>query len=550
MRVIRGCSLSLLMGILVGLPVALPADRSPTDRERFKNHALSQKGDVDRGRALFSDQERAACVRCHRVGGKGGEVGPDLSDIGSKLDRAHLIESVIEPSRTIVEGYRPNVVALVDGRVLSGLVKSESEEVLVLVDGEAQEHAVPKTTIEQRAYADASLMPDGLSAGLSPEEFTDLVAYLESLRSARQPTPGSGVTGPLDLPPGFSAEKVAGGLTATTAMAITPDGRILICEQTGSLRVVKEGILRPSPMLTVKVDSYWERGLIGVTLDPRFVDNGYLYVCYVSPHPYPHHRISRFTIQEDVAVPGSEVVLFEGDDQRTLGGNIPAGHQGGALHFGEDGKLYVALGEQTAGAPSQSLNSLLGKMLRLNSDGSIPEDNPFYAKAKGKYRAIWALGLRNPFTFAVQSETGRIFINDVGGKAEEINEGRPGANYGWPAVEHGPTDDSRYQGPIDWYPTASISGGDFCPVGPGVAFPSEFQGKYFFMDFVKGWIKVIDPDDTRRPAREILFASGLARPVDLRFAKDGSLYVLIRDAWVRDDTFQPHTGSLHRIRYR
>src|SRR5262249_41027017 len=157
------------------------------------------------------------------------------------------------------------------------------------------------------------------------------------------------------------------------------------------------------------VDSEWERGLIGVTLDPDFPRNGFVYVCYVAAEPYPHHRVSRFTARGDFAAPGSERILFEGDDQRKLGGKVPAGHQGGAIHFGADGKLYVAIGDQTAGEPSQRLDTLQGKLLRLNPDGSTPGDNPFVDLARGKYRAVWATGLRNPFTFAVQPETGRIF---------------------------------------------------------------------------------------------------------------------------------------------
>src|SRR5262249_15274895 len=147
---------------------------------------------------------------------------------------------------------------------------------------------------------------------------------------------------------------------------------IFICEQTGTLRVVKEDKLLAEPFLQVEVDSYWERGLIGVTLDPDFAHNGFIYICYVSPKPYPHHRISRFTARGDQAVPGSEVVLVEGDDQTKLGGSIPAGHQGGAIHFGKDGKLYIAIGEQTAGMPSQELNTFQGKLLRINRDGTIP----------------------------------------------------------------------------------------------------------------------------------------------------------------------------------
>src|SRR5207253_413947 len=107
----------------------------------------------------------------------------------------------------------------------------------------------------------------------------------------------------------------------------------------------------------------------------------------------PHHCISRFTERDNVAVADSEVVLLEGDDQTKLGGAQPAGHQGGHLHFGKDGKLYVGIGEQTAGAPSQKLDTFQGKILRIDADGSIPKDNPFFEKANGKYRAIWAIGL-------------------------------------------------------------------------------------------------------------------------------------------------------------
>src|SRR5262249_3954719 len=150
----------------------------------------------------------------------------------------------------------------------------------------------------------------------------------------------------------------------------------------------------------------------------------------------------------------------------------------GALHFGKDGKLYVAIGDQTAGKPAQELNSLLGRLLRLDPDGSIPPDNPFFARAAGKYRATSALGLRNPVTFAVQPGTGRVFIHAGGGRAEEINEGVAGANYGWPAVEHGPTRDARFRGPIHHYPTACITGGAFAPADLG--WPGEYRGKYFF----------------------------------------------------------------------
>jgi putative heme-binding domain-containing protein len=511
----------------------------------YAKFAWSTRGDAARGLALFVDRARLACARCHRVRGEGGEVGPDLSDVGGKLPRDVLIESVLEPSRQMVEGYRTAVVATADGRVLTGIIRQESDSELTLIDTEGRRHVVRKTEIEERALSDASIMPAGLASRVSREEFADLIAYLESLRPAGQGTLGAGERGPVTLPPGFSRETVVDGLTGATAMEVAPDGRIFVCEQAGALRIVKGGSLRAEPFVTLVVDGSWERGLIGVALDPAFERNGFVYTNSVSPRPYPHHRISRFTARGDVAAPGSEVVLFEGDDQTKLGGAVPAGHQGGAVHFGADGKLYVAIGEQTAGEPSQRMDSLLGKLLRLNPDGSIPEDNPFYRTAQGKYRAIWALGLRNPFCFAVQPGTGRIFINDVGeAKWEEVNEGIAGTNYGWPRVE-GPSPDSHFRGPIHHYPVASIVGGAFCPSDGGSGFPPRFRGKYFFMDFVKGWIKVLDPD---HPERVDDFAVGLTRPVDLKFAPDGGLYVLLRDAWVVDASFRPATGSLIRIR--
>jgi glucose/arabinose dehydrogenase len=302
--------------------------------------------------------------------------------------------------------------------------------------------------------------------------------------------------------------------------------------------------LLPEPFVKVPVEATWERGLIGVTVSPDFPRVPHVFVCYVTGKPYPHHVVSRFTAQGDVAEPGSEKMLLEGDDQRKLGGTVPAGHQGGAIHFGTDGKLYIAIGDQTAGMPAQSLATLQGKLLRLNADGSIPDDNPFFAKTSGKYRAIWALGLRNPFTFAVQPKTGRLFINDVGGIAEEINEGFAGANYGWPIVEHGPTTDPRFQGPIHHYPTACVIGGAFAR--GDLNWPQEYRGQYFFGDFNHGWIKTLDP---LKPAAAHFFATGLCRPVDLRFAPDCSLYVLLRDAWVMDHLFKRGSGVLLRIQH-
>lgn len=522
---------------------ASPSGVTAAQARKWERHALTHRGDPVRGRALFRDERLTKCSICHKVNGDGGEAGPDLTHIGGKFDRPHLIESLLDPSAQIVEGFRSRVIVTSDGRLHTGIVKSRSREHVELVDVEARTRTIPVEEIAEQRDSAVSLMPENLLEALTPEQFVDLVAYLESLRAAGKPTPGADTHGPITVAAGFTVRTLATGISAGTALETTADGRVFVCEQRGALRVVRDGRLLDEPFVTLPVDDFWERGLIGVTVHPGFPAEPYVYVCYVAKEPYTHHRVSRFTAAGDRAVPGSERILLAGDDQRTLGGHVPAGHQGGALHFGTDGTLYVAIGEQTAETPAQSLSSFQGKILRINPDGTIPDDNPLLDQTSGKYRAIWALGLRNPFTFAVREPGGELFINDVGGRYEEINRGVAGGNYGWPAVEHGRTGDSRFISPIHTYPQASISGGDFAP--GELDWSEPWRGRYFFADFVHGWIHALDPD---RPAQVEAFVTGLRRPVDLRFGPDGSLYVLLRNAWVIDGKFEPNTGSLLQFR--
>ncbi len=362
----------------------------------------------------------------------------------------------------------------------------------------------------------------------------------------------------LELPPGFVAETLVDHIDCAVAFAVVPDGRIFYVEQTGALRVWKEGRVLPEPVLDVsaRLDTYWERGLIGVTFHPDFPRTPHVFVLYVAKEPYVHHVLSRFTMKGDVADPASEQILLEGDDQHAFGGPVPAGHQGGPLRFGADGKLYVALGEQTARDPAQSLHALQGKMLRINPDGSIPEDNPFYTKTSGKYRSIWTIGMRNPFGIAVQPGTGRMLVSDVGESSwEEVDEILPGENYGWPEAE-GISKDPRFRNPIYTYPPVlgrCIAGGTFYPKSPTAApsgaalFPEEWRGKFLFADWANGWVKALDLD---APQNVTTFARGLENPVALESAPDGSLIVLNRGTIWRDPKkFKPNSGSLVRIRF-
>jgi glucose/arabinose dehydrogenase len=343
---------------------------------------------------------------------------------------------------------------------------------------------------------------------------------------------------PATVPSGFTDQVVASGFASPTAMAFAPDGRIFVCQQGGQLRIIKNGALLATPFLTVTTTSSGERGLLGIAFDPNFATNQFVYVYYTATTPATHNRVSRFTASGDVAVAGSETVLLELDNLSTA-----TNHNGGAMHFGPDGKLYIAVGENANGDNAQTLANLLGKILRINGDGTIPTDNPFFATATGKNRAIWALGLRNPFTFDFQRGTGRLFINDVGQNTwEEINDGMAGSNYGWPTTE-GTTTDPRFRSPLFSYAHGSssttgcaITGGAFYNPQT-VQFPSSFVGKYFFADFCSNWIRVFDP--ATRTAAD--FASNATAPVDLHVAADGTLYYLIRGSG-------SNTGVVGRIR--
>jgi glucose/arabinose dehydrogenase len=233
----------------------------------------------------------------------------------------------------------------------------------------------------------------------------------------------------------------------------------------------------------------------------------------------------RFTAAGDTARAGSEVAIFELDD------NLDQVHVGGALRFGLDGRLYLGTGENGDGAFSQSLHSTHGKLLRIGADGKIPADNPFYATATGRHRAIWARGLRNAFAFDVQPGTGRIFINDVGGDAfEEVNEGVAGANYGWPMVE-GPSESPRVRSPIHSYgheDGCAITGGAFmvAPKSASAGFPVEWRGRYFYAEYCRNEIRWIDPAS---PDTYTVFGTTMVPgPVDLRAGPDGCLYYLAR----------------------
>jgi len=342
------------------------------------------------------------------------------------------------------------------------------------------------------------------------------------------------------LPAGFSDVLVA-NVSSPTALAFTPDGRLLVTRQSGRLWVYRDGArqLTLALDLSASVCANIERGLLGVAADPAFAANHFVYLYYTlkrsgpcerdrSAAPvFPINRVARFALaDDDVVDPASQRVLVD---------NIlsPAGaHNGGGLRFGPDGYLYVGVGDGSCKleTPTQgrcgpqnenarTLSVLPGKLLRVRKeDGEAPPDNPLanapsvrrcgdpagVPDGTGPCAEIFAWGLRNPFRFAFSPGTGELYINDVGDDAwEEIDAGQAGADYGW-NVREGPcptgtvtecdAPPAGMTNPIYAYRHHSgciaISGGVFVP--PGV-WPATYDGAYLFGDFGCGTIYRLVP---------------------------------------------------------
>lgn len=240
---------------------------------------------------------------------------------------------------------------------------------------------------------------------------------------------GPGLAGPAEV------RVVAGGLEVPWALAFAPDGRLFVTERPGRIRLVRGGRLEPEPVAALAVAAVGESGLMGLALDPAFAQTGHLYACYTAARGDTLiNRVVRLTLREGRA--GDERVLVDG----VPGAGI---HDGCRVKFGPDGKLYVTTGDAAEPGLAQQRASLAGKILRLNGDGSVPDDNPFPGSP------VYSLGHRNPQGLA-WDRAGRLFAAEHGPWGhDEVNHIQPGRNYGWPEVRgRAGRDDGRYVDPV------------------------------------------------------------------------------------------------------
>ncbi len=340
--------------------------------------------------------------------------------------------------------------------------------------------------------------------------------------------PASAVT-----PPGFTDTRVA-SVDSPTALAFTPDGRLLVTSEPGRLRVYKDGALLTKPALDIsgKVCTNGGRGLLGVAVDPNFATNHYIYlyytfkkhgVCEQNTPKVPVNRVERYVLSDSNTAKPDKILVDNIINMQQ--------HSAGDLHFGKDGYLYVTVGDggcdyaNDSGCAgkndaSRDPHTLLGKILRITRDGGIPATNPYTGtdsarcnltgrtKVGKKCQETFASGLRNPFRFAFDPNASgtRFFINDVGsGKWEEVDEGRSGADYAWNLCEGNHDNPKRsgsvncgaatYRAPIHEYSHAtgcsSITAAAFVPNG---AWPARYDNSYLYGDYVCGKIFKLTPD--------------------------------------------------------
>lgn len=373
------------------------------------------------------------------------------------------------------------------------------------------------------------------------------------------------------LPPEFDEEIFVSGLDKPTDLAFAPDGRVFVAEKNGRVRVVtSDGQLLPAPFVTMAVSADNDRGLMSVSVDPDFSANRYLYAFYVSQQiptnpDNPKSRIARlvrYTANGNVAQPGSETILLD---------NIPSdadSHLGGGMDFGPDNKLYLALGDGATyelanplAFRSQNLDETAGKVLRINTDGTAPNDNPFYTTPTATRSMVWQYGLRNPFKAIFKPDTGKFWISDVGWfDWEELNTGPAGSNFGWPCYE-GSAPQPLYQqlfqeqcaGVVGRDPSwqyghipgegGAITGGGWYT---GTNYPPQYRDKYFITDYSQRWIRYLEFSATDSLVSVTDFATGFGgfRPVDVQQGPDGNLYYINLAT-----DFTAATGSINRILY-
>lgn len=458
------CFHRLLLGFVLAsasieVAVAQTPERSPRP-EDYRQFALTHEGNPANGARLFADETKLACAKCHSIDGKASKAGPDLFAAGDAFARRDLIDSVLTPSATISPGYGTVTVETKAGDSFQGVLKQSTATELHLMGADGKLVTIAKADIARQEGSNVSLMPEGLQAGLSLQEFTDLVEYLttlrqpeNSLRSERgMPARIPELAKPIGVQPFFAESftvprtRAQSGLTAFAQVPGQPD-TFLVLHQTGLIWRVRKtaGGEQKSVFSDLTGQVFYERGpngLLGIAFHPKFRENRKYYLQH---QVFEEGTVATVVIEQEFA---EDFLRDSGKPARRIIkiNSVAEDHSGGWLEFGPDGFLYFAMGDtgphHDPNGHAQNLRLLLGKMLRLDVDRrdpglayAIPADNPFRGQPDVRPE-IWAYGLRNPWRFSFDRLTGDLWLADVGqDREEEIALIRRGENHGWNVFE-------------------------------------------------------------------------------------------------------------------
>ena len=343
----------------------------------------------------------------------------------------------------------------------------------------------------------------------------------------------SAAEGELDFPiipasknvPKFRVETIAANLEVVWSIAFAPDGRVFFTERPGRLRVIENGKLRAEPFFTLPdVEPSGESGLMGMVLHPDFAENHLIYLAYAYQDSDKNQTVRVARFRED----GKTLT-----EPKTIIENIPASryHSGTRLKFGPDGKLYITTGDATKQSRAQQLDSINGKTLRLNDDGTIPNDNPFVSQ-NGARPEIWTYGHRNAQGMDFQPETGLMFQTEHGPTiidgvslfkrtgGDEVNIVERGKNYGWAKISHNMTRKGMETPLVEYSPAIAPASGMFYR---GNLFP-EFKGNFFFGALKGEAIFRLVIKGRRIISQDKLLEKEYGRIREIAEAPDGSIY--------------------------